>query len=259
MKARFLSSVKVSCAGALLLLGGCAGEIVGEPDDGAGVPTAKVVFEIAYSSGGRLSVSEDASGRLSLGAIGRQGFDDPGAVTSKLDPRSLLRTFSALAPGAAVPPELMRLEQRFRQQRALELAPDTSAEATPLELEPNEAVLAQVAASSTRLDFSQTFCRDRFESNGTVARYSHLCRYIVNSQNSCYHLKARVEGDFYPGSYGKNDADVPANFFGPGVLVPLQPGEWALLGFGGSGDVCLNFRGSFGSGGFTRHMIATGT
>ena len=75
------------------------------------------------------------------------------------------------------------------------------------------------------------FCRDRTESNGTVADHDDVCWYFAQVPEVCYWLNYRTVGDFYPGGYAKNDGPSSASFWGRATSSHSKTGSgrcWAF-------------------------------
>lgn len=241
--------------GALLLVGGCGD---GEPQPGSVArPASRIVFQVSYSTGGQLVVNEDPAGFLGMGITGTAGIDNPREVSGKVRARSLVATFAALLPGVTVRAELERLNERFAKQGFPHAGrpagnPRTATPARFVTSEPPTVASAQEEA------FRQDFCRNRQEPDGAATVFLR-CKYSDRTELLNYYIEHQVVGDFVSASYAKNDSSTPAAFWGPGNFLSLQPGQWALMGWGSSGEARIDLEGIPGPLGLTEHLMITGT
>jgi hypothetical protein len=248
MKRKRLERIGPCMLAALLLVGACAG---GEAQPSSGArPASRIVFQVSYSAGGQLTVSEDPSGFLGMGITGTVGIDDPHQISGKVRARSPVATFQALLPGVTVPAQLVRLNERFEKQDHL-LPSGPAGDVQAVEA-------ARVVASAQEEAFRQEFCRNRQEPDGTATVFLR-CKYSDHTGLLNYYIEHQIVGDFVSASYARNDSSTDAAFWGPGNFVSLEPGQWGLLGWGGSGEARIDLEGIPGPLGLTEHLMMTGT
>jgi hypothetical protein len=208
---------------------GCSSQPLSNSDEAVGESLAEIVYEVAFSDTGRLSVVRGQDGVLSVNVTGAIGADDDAVGARAIGKSTLEEVYLALMPNEAdVPAPLASLSKEFKAQQdeALALAAGRASEQLP--------TVEQQAARGVAKDFWSQACQTFVESGVTWVPLE--CR--LNSCNAvslpCYAETSWALMGTNDRSYAWNATNYSAyhGTTGPGGshVVPRYTWQWGWWG-----------------------------